>query len=337
MHGITVFMYEGAPDFPDAGIWWNLIERYKITILYTSPTALRMAIKNGDEWPHKYNLSSLKKLGSVGEPINPEVWSWYHNVIGDSRCPIADTWWQTETGGFMIARPTNATSTHKPGCATQPLQGIAPQVLDEHGLAVSPNTKGYLVITQPWPGMCAGIHNDPERFKEVYWSKFPGYYYTGDYAYKDQDGDFWLLGRADEVLNIAGHRVGTAEIESAAITHAMVAEAAAIGIIDSIKGEQAALFITLKQGVAQHAHLDDEIRRTVRAHIGAFVTPAQIYYVRQLPKTRSGKIMRRLLKKVLEGSSLGDVSTLDDAASIEEITSMFHALQKEMKTAIQSL
>lgn len=333
MHGLTVFMYEGAPDYPDAGIWWSLIEQYKITILYTSPTALRMAIKAGNQWPKKYDLSSLSKLGTVGEPINPEVWKWYHAIIGSSRCPIADTWWQTETGGFMIAS-IDKQATLKPGCATKPLSGIQADVVDEHGMSTEKNTKGYLVIKNPWPGMCIGIHNDPERFKQVYWSKFKGWYYTGDYAYKDTDGDFWLLGRADEVLNIAGHRVGTAEIESAALNHMMVAEAAAIGIQDSIKGEQAALFIALKQGYLGDTKTSEEIRSLVRNHIGSFVTPAHIYYVKQLPKTRSGKIMRRLLKGVLEDKSLGDISTLEDAASIEDIKLMYTSLKQDLQPIV---
>lgn len=335
MHGITIFMYEGAPDYPDAGIWWQLIEQYKITTLYTSPTALRMAIKAGDEWPNAYNLSSLKKLGSVGEPINPEVWKWYHAIIGKSRCPIADTWWQTETGGFMIAQPITSPTENKPGSATKPLHGITLAVLDEHGNIVTPYTKGYLVATQPWPGMCIGIYGDPERFKHVYWSKFPGYYYTGDFAYTDEEGDYWLLGRADEVLNIAGHRVGTAEIESAALNHTMIAEVAAIGIADEIRGEQAVLFITLKHGHTNTPSLNEEIRRTVRSHIGAFVVPSQVYYVRQLPKTRSGKIMRRLLKGILDGKSLGDVSTLEDGASLDEIKSIYSSLTKDLRSIIE--
>ncbi len=333
MHGLTIFMYEGTPDYPDASIWWSLIERYKITMLYTSPTALRMAIKAGDAWPNNHNLTSLRTLGTVGEPINPEVWKWYYTVIGKSRCAIVDTWWQTETGGFMIAPSAHtAHAALKPGSATKPLAGIDADVVTELGNPADCNTKGYLIIKQPWPGMCIGIYNDPERFKEVYWSKFSGYYYTGDYAYKDEDGFFWLLGRADEVLNIAGHRIGTAEIESAVLHHPMIAEAAAIGTTDAIKGEQATVFVTLKHGNTPTAMLPDEIRMTVRTHIGAFVIPAQIYFIRQLPKTRSGKIMRRLLKGILEGKSLGDVSTLEDQASIDEIKHMYESLRQELNT-----
>jgi acetyl-CoA synthetase len=331
MHGLTVFLYEGTPDYPDPGIWWSLIEQYKITILYTSPTALRMAIKAGDAWPKAHNLSSLSKLGSVGEPINPEVWKWYFTTIGASRCPVIDTWWQTETGGFMIApMATQPRADFRPGSAGKPLPGIAAHVLTEQGAPAGANEKGYLVIQEPWPGMCIGIYNDPERFKEVYWSKFKHVYYTGDYAYKDHEGNFWLLGRADEVLNIAGHRVGTAEIESAALQHAEVAEAAAIGIADEIRGEQVVLFVTLKQPHMPRPALDDEIRAMIRTHIGSFVTASRIYYVKQLPKTRSGKIMRRLLKGVLMGASLGDVSTLEDQASLDEVTAMYAVLQAEI-------
>ena len=290
-----------------------------------------MAIKAGDAWPNDYNLTSLRMLGSVGEPINPEVWKWYYAVIGASQCPVADTWWQTETGGFMIA-PSAPVPHHqrKSGSAMRPLAGINAAVVDEHGIEVAPNTKGYLIIQQPWPGMCGGIHNDPERFKQVYWSKFKGAYYTGDYAYKDVEGNFWLLGRADEVLNVAGHRIGTAEIESAALHHSMVAETAAIGIADAIKGEQAVLFVTLKAGCVPTQTLHEEIRATIRTQIGAFVVPAQIYYIKQLPKTRSGKIMRRLLKGIMDGKSLGDISTLEDQASLDEITVMYRALAQEV-------
>jgi acetyl-CoA synthetase len=332
MHGLTVFIHEGAPDYPDAGVWWSLIERHKVTKLYTSPTALRMAIKAGDVWPNKYDLSSLKILGTVGEPINPEVWKWYYTVIGKERCPIMDTWWQTETGGFMITPAAEADRTRlKPGSAGKPMPGIDADVVADDGTPVPANTKGYLVIKQPWPGMCIGIYNDNERFIQTYWSKFPGSYYTGDYAYKDQYGNFWLLGRADEVLNIAGHRIGTAEIESAALNHPLIAEAAAIGIADAIKGEQAVLFVTLKQGVLQSPAMNDEVRQTIRTHIGPFVAPAHIYYIKQLPKTRSGKIMRRLLKGILDGKSLGDVSTLEDQASLEEIKVMYEAVQRELQ------
>lgn len=335
MHGLTVVLYEGAPDYPHAGIWWSLIERYKISLFYTSPTALRMAIKAGDQWPHHYDLSSLSKLGTVGEPINPEVWKWYYTTIGASRCPIADTWWQTETGGFMIAPSSTVSHTHLvPGSAGTPLSAIDADVVSENGLSCTAGSKGYLVIKKPWPGMCIGIYKDNQRFQQTYWSKFKGWYYTGDYAYKDQTGNFWLLGRADEVLNIAGHRIGTAEIESAALHHSLVAEAAAVGTLDLIKGEQAVLFVTLKQGLYATETLPDEIRATIRKHIGSFVAPSRIYCIKQLPKTRSGKIMRRLLKGILEGKALGDVSTLEDQASLDEIKSMYNSVQQELQTVL---
>lgn len=333
MHGLTLFLHEGTLDYPDAGVWWSLIERHKINIFYTSPTALRMAIKAGDEWPNKYDLSSLSKLGTVGEPINPEVWKWYYTVIGKSGCSIVDTWWQTETGGFMIVpNAQSAGALLKPGSAGKPLEGIEADVFTADGVSAGNNTKGYLVIKEPWPGMCIDIYNDRQRFKHIYWSKFKGVYYTGDYAYKDADGDFWLLGRADEVLNIAGHRIGTAEIESAVLHHSMIAEVAAIGIADDIKGEQAVVFVTLKAGYLPTAAISSEIYTTIRTHIGSFVTPSRIYYIKQLPKTRSGKIMRRLLKGILDGKSLGDVSTLEDQGSLDEIKLMYNSLTQDLKS-----
>lgn len=494
IHGITLFMHEGAPDFPDFGIWWKLIEKYKINIFYTSPTALRMAIKAGDEWYEKYDLSSLRILGSVGEPINPEVWHWFFANIGKFKCPIIDTWWQTETGGFMIAprsadikkefkeinfknkslledqkifsidqkdldselkflpenesieffnesfantsesatkiNEENLKSNFKnnlskdkidnskniidiyeniliPGSATKPLPTIDANILDKDGKPVESGEKGYLVIEKPWPGMSLGIYDNPDGFKEIYLSKFPGFYYSGDYAYKDENGNFWILGRADEVLKLSGHRVGTAEIESAVVTHPQVSEAAAIGISDYVRGEQVVLFVTLKNkfnikekfdekfsdqsfekkenfdGKFQKhisdkeefnkenfdkknldkidkekldkenfdkldkekinkesldkkekfdkEKLDKEIIHIVRKSIGSFVAPQAIYYVEKLPKTRSGKIMRRLLKKILEGESLGDVSTLEDGGSIEEIKMQYETLKNIIK------
>lgn len=333
MHGVTTVIYEGAPDYPNPGIWWKIIEQCKVTIFYTSPTALRMAIASGDSWPQQHNLTSLKTLGTVGEPINPDVWKWYDTVIGGSRCPIIDTWWQTETGGFMIS-PTPQQRSFKPGSATKPLPGIHARVLNEQGEPVQPNTKGYLVITKPWPGMSIGIYGDQERFKQVYWSMFPNKYYTGDYAVQDDDGDFWLLGRADEVLNVAGHRIGTAEIESASVSHPAVAEAAAVGIPDPLRGEAILLFVTLKHGV----HADPTLRRNiiaqVRSHIGAFVIPQQIFFVKKLPKTRSGKIMRRILKGIVQGTQLGDLTTIEDEASVDEIKMYYDSLKTEMKNIL---
>ncbi|MBY0353607.1 acetate--CoA ligase [Candidatus Babeliales bacterium] len=327
--GLTSVMYEGAPDFPDPSSWWRLIEKYRVSIFYTSPTAIRMCIKYGDEWPAKFDLSSLKILGTVGEAINPEVWRWYHERIGANQCPIIDTWWQTETGGFLIA-PTAGLDLVllKPGSATLPLPTIEAEVVDAQGMAVPAGTKGYLVIKKPWPGMNIGIYNDPERFKEVYWSRFKGMYYTGDYARVDDDGYFWLLGRADEVVNVAGHRIGTAEIESAAVTLSMVAESAAIGVHDDIKGESIVLFAILKNSGVGHEHeIKQQIIKVVREHIGAFVVLRGVYFVDRLPKTRSGKIMRRLLKAVVEGSAIGDISTLEDGASLEEAKLAYSQLQ----------
>jgi len=324
LHGVTSIMHEGTPDYPDPGTWWSLIEKYKVSVLYTSPTALRLCKKFGNEWPKKYDLSSLQILGSVGEPINPEVWQWYHKIIGGGLCPVVDTWWQTETGGFMISpAPGRDLVKLKPGSATFPLPGIEADVVDEQGNSVPYETKGYLVIKKPWPGMTIGIHNAPERFKEVYWTKFPGKYYAGDYAMKDNEGYFWLLGRADEVLNIAGHRIGTAEVENAVVTLNAVAEAAAIGVKDEIKGEGIVLFVILQKGHDRTQELKQAIFAVIHRSIGRFVTPKGVYFVSKLPKTRSGKIMRRLLKAIVEGTSVGDVSTLEDETSIEEIKSAF--------------
>lgn len=337
MHGITSFVFEGAPDYPDPGIWWRLIQEQKITHFYTSPTALRMAMKAGDAWPARYDLSSLRLLATVGEPINPEVWKWYERIIGRGVCPIIDTWWQTETGGFMIAPITGRTIPLEPGSVTKPLPGIEAMIVDTHGNPVAPLTKGYLIITSLWPGMTIGIYGDAQRFKETYWSRFRSpagqpAYYTSDYAFKDQNGYYWLLGRSDEVLNMAGHNVGPAEIESAAITHPAVAEAATVGIAEPIRGEQAILFVVLKHGYSPEPHVADEIIKTVSTSIGSFAKPSAVHFVEKLPKTRSGKIMRRLLKNILEGGSLGDVSTLEDASSLEEVQEQYKALKPAILT-----
>lgn len=333
MHGVTMVIQEGTLDFPDAGRWWQLIERYKVSTFYTSPTALRMCIKYGNEFPEKYDLSSLKLLGSVGEPINPEVWQWYHSVIGHNRCPIVDTWWQTETGGFIIA-PTPGLSLVplKPGSATKALPGIDVAVVNEQGAPVTTGSKGYLVIRNPWPGMAVGILNDHERFKEVYWTKFPGMYYPGDYATQDSDGYFWLLGRADEVVNISGHRIGTVEVESAVIELDEIVEAAAIGINDELRGEAIVIFAIVNTGITTNDHLKELMKAKVHANIGKFITPKEIYFVSKLPKTRSGKIMRRLLKAVLEGSLTGDISTLEDETSMHEIQETYRQMKNCVAT-----
>jgi acetyl-CoA synthetase len=317
LHGITSVIFEGTPNYPDPGIWWKIIKKYKVSIFYTSPTALRMCKKAGDEWPQKYDLTSLKILGSVGEPINPEIWKWYHSIVGQEKCPIADTWWQTETGGFMIAPALgNGHVALKPGSATMPLPGIAAEVVDEKGNPVEEGTKGFLVINKPWPGITLGIFGDPGRFKEVYWSKFKNSYYSGDYAFKDSDGYFWLLGRADEVLTIAGHRVGTTEIENVVVELDFVAEAAAIGVPDEVKGEVLIVFATLKDSYKNGEQARKKVVNSIQKGIGKFVTPQEVYFVDKLPKTRSGKIMRRLLKAIISGQAIKDTSTLEDESAV---------------------
>jgi acetyl-CoA synthetase len=333
LHGITMFMFEGAPDWPDAGIWWKLIEKYKVNIFYTAPTAIRMAMKAGEQWVNAHNLSSLRVLGSVGEPINPEAWNWYNKYIGHEHCPIIDTWWQTETGGFMIA-PTAGKKLVplKAGSATMPMPGIEAAVVDHEGKDVPANTRGYLVIKKVWPGMSIGIHNAPERFKKAYFEFIKDVFYSGDYAIKDTDGYFWLLGRADEVLHVAGHRIGTAELESAALNHKAVAEAAAIGIADEIRGEKIILFVSLKDGYQPAETLAEEIKQTVRKYIGGFVTPSAVHFIQKFPKTRSGKILRRVFKCVLENKPLGDTSTMEDEASAQEIKNYYETIKQAVTT-----
>ena len=321
LHGATQIMYEGAPDFPDISRMWNILEKYNASIFYTTPTALRMFMKSGDEIPNSFDLSSLRLLGTVGEPINPEVWKWYYKTIGNERCPIIDTWWQTETGGMMISPlPGLETIPLKPGSGTLPIPGVDITVVDESGAEIPPNTKGYLVIKNPWPGMLLTLWGDDEKYKTVYWSKYPNCYYPGDYALKDNDGYLWLLGRADDVLKIAGHRIGTAELESCIVSDNDVAESAVCGIPDEIKGEVIIAFVVLKDGVAtDRIVLEKNLFSKIRADVGAIATPKQIFFVSKLPKTRSGKIMRRLLKSIGNGEKIGDVSTLDDASAVTEI------------------
>ena len=332
LHGATEVMYEGAPDFPDVSRIWKIIQKYKVTILYTTPTALRMSMKFGDDLPNSFDLSTLRLLGSVGEPINPEVWKWYFKIIGKEKCPIIDTWWQTETGGMMIsALPGLETISLKPGSGTLPIPGLNISVVDETGNDVPPNTKGYLVIKNPWPGMLLTLWGDDEKYRDVYWSKYKNCYYPGDYALKDTDGYFWLLGRADDVLKVSGHRIGTAELESCIVSHHDVAESAVCGIPDEIKGEAIIAFVVLKQNVTAEALiLEKELSIKIRTDIGAIATPKQIYFVTALPKTRSGKIMRRLLKAIANNEIIGDVSTLEDGAAVTEIQSAFDELQKSI-------
>ena len=321
LHGATQIMYEGAPDFPDMSRMWHILEKYRVSIFYTTPTALRMFMKFGDDIPNSFNLSSLRLLGTVGEPINPEVWRWYYKIIGKEKCPIIDTWWQTETGGIMISPlPGLETIPLKPGSATLPIPGVDISVVDEFGSEVPPNTKGYLIIKNPWPGMLLTLWGNDKKYKNVYWSKYSNSYYPGDYALKDSDGYLWLLGRADDILKIAGHRIGTAELESCIVSDHSVAESAVCGIPDEIKGEVIIVFAVLKDGVTiDKTILEKNLFNKIRSDIGPIATPKQIYFVSKLPKTRSGKIMRRLLKSIASGEKIGDTSTLDDPSAVDEI------------------
>jgi len=333
LHGATEIMYEGAPDYPDASRMWEILQKYKVTIFYTTPTALRMFMKFGDDIPNSFDLSSLRLLGTVGEPINPEVWRWYFKTIGKEKCPIIDTWWQTETGGLLISPlPGLETIPLKPGSGTRPIPGVNITVVDENGSDVSPNTKGYLVIKNPWPGMLLTLWGDDKKYKTVYWSKYEKYYYTGDYALKDEDGYLWLLGRADDILKVAGHRIGTAELESCIVSHNHVAESAVCGIPDDVKGEVIIAFVVLKNGVTKNSDdLEKELSDKIRNDIGAIATPKQIYFVSKLPKTRSGKIMRRLLKAIANNEKIGDVSTLEDSTAVTEVQTVFDEVQKSIK------
>lgn len=332
MHGATQVMYEGAIVYPTPARIWDLVEKYRISILYTTPTALRMFMKYGDGLPASKDLTSLRLLGTVGEPINPEVWEWYFRVIGKERCPIVDTWWQTETGGTLISPvPGLETVPLKPGSATRALPGINIAVVDEHGTELPPDTKGYLVVRDPWPGMLLSLWGDDEKYKTVYWSKYGHMYYPGDYATQDKDGYFWMLGRADDVLKVAGHRLGTAEIESGFVSHKAVAEAAVCGIPDDVKGESIIVFLVLREGVASSKELESELIAHIRKVVGPIASPDQVYFVSKLPKTRSGKIMRRLLKSVASNEKIGDVSTLEDEAAVNEVRQAFDDLQQTIR------
>ncbi|MEO0083855.1 MAG: acetate--CoA ligase [candidate division WOR-3 bacterium] len=310
MLGVTSMLYEGAPDYPDPGRWWRMIEREKVTVFYTSPTAIRMHMRYGEQYAQKYNLSSLRLLGSVGEPINPEAWRWYYKYIGGERCPIMDTWWQTETGHILIT-PLPITPL-KPGSATKPFPGVKASVFNQDGKPIKPNENGFAVLLAPWPGMLRTLYKDPERYKQVYWSRFPGVYLTGDSCTIDEDGYFWFRGRADEVLNVAGHRLGTAEVESALVAHPAVAEAAVIGIPHEVKGDVPKAYVTLKVGYKPSEELAKELKDWVGKEIGPIARPEEIEFRDKLPKTRSGKIMRRLLKAEALGKPVGDISTLEE-------------------------
>jgi len=319
-NGATSLMYEGAPNWPEPDRFWRIIAKYGVSILYTAPTAIRAFMKWGVEWPKKHDLSSLRLLGSVGEPINPEAWMWYHEFIGGKRCPIVDTWWQTETGGIMITPLPGATPT-KPGSATLPFFGVCPEVVDDKGKAVPRNSGGKLIIRKPWPSMLRGIWGDKKRFKETYWNEVKGSYFTGDGCRQDEDGYFWIVGRIDDVLNVAGHRIGTAEVESALVSNQKVAEAAVVGRPDELKGQALVAFVTLKTGVHATPELREELRQHVGKEIGPVAKPDDIRFAEALPKTRSGKIMRRLLKQVASGIEIkGDTTTLEDFNVIAKLS-----------------
>jgi acetyl-CoA synthetase len=322
--GLSLVMYEGAPEYPDPSRVWRIIEDYGVTKFYTSPTLLRLLMKYGDEYPNKFDLSTLKILGSVGEPINPEVWKWYYSVIGKERCPISDTWWQTETGGFMLSpAPGLELAPMKPGSATFPLPGVDPLIVDEDGKPVPHGVKGYLTIRKPWPGMLMTLFKDEERYQNYYWCKYPKsdqpLFYTGDYAIQDADGYYWLLGRSDDVLKVAGHRLGTIELEDTLLSHPSVAESSVIGKSDAIKGEVPVGFVVLKNGQMPSKQLAEELKKHVRNIIGPVATFNSIYFVQGLPKTRSGKIMRRIVKAIVEGQTVGDVTTLEDKSAVDYI------------------
>ena len=314
----TSVMYEGAPNHPDEARFWDMIERYQVTQFYTAPTAIRAFMKWGEHHPEKHELDSLKLLGTVGEPINPEAWVWYHEVIGGGRCPIVDTWWQTETGGIMISPLPGATTT-KPGSATFPLPGISADVVDDSGNSVGIPGGGYLVLDEPWPSMLRGIWGDDERYRQTYWSRFPGRYFAGDGAKRDEDGYFWLLGRVDDVMNVAGHRISTTEVESALVSHPSVAEAAVVGRHDEQTGQAIAAFVTVRGGIEGDEELAKELRDHVAKMISPIAKPASLLFTHDLPKTRSGKIMRRLLKDIAEDKQLGDTTTLADASVVDSI------------------
>jgi acetyl-CoA synthetase len=312
-------MFEGAPDFPQFDRWWRIIEKYRISIFYTAPTAIRALIRQGDKWPEAHDLSSLRLLGSVGEPINPAAWEWYHRVIGGGRCPIVDTWWQTETGSIMIAAMPGAIPL-KPGSGTLPLPGIICDIVDLAGNPVGDDKEGFLIIKKPWPSMIRNIWGDPERFKEQYWTRVPGMYFTGDAARRDADGYYWILGRVDDVMNVSGHRLSTMEVESALVHHPAVAEAAVVGKPHEITGQAICCFVTLKKGDWDHEALGKELRQWVAHEIGGFARPEEIRFSDALPKTRSGKIMRRLLREVVTTKTVaGDVTTLEDFSVVTKL------------------
>jgi len=323
VNGATTLMYEGAPDWPRRDRFWEIVERYGVTVLYTAPTAIRAFMKWGTEHLEKHDLSTLRLLGSVGEPINPEAWMWYHEHVGAKRCPIVDTWWQTETGAIMIT-PLPGVTVTKPGSATIPFPGIAAELVDSGGKPLA-RGGGFLTIAQPWPSMLRTVYGDDRRYQETYWSRFAGRYFAGDGAKVDEDGYWWVLGRVDDVLNVAGHRIGTMEVESALVDHPAVAEAAVVGKAHDLKGQALAAFVTLKEGHRGDAALRDELKAHVAQKIGAIARPDDILFAADLPKTRSGKIMRRLLRDVAEGRALGDTTTLADPAAVSRLKEQYES------------
>jgi len=320
-NGTTSVLYEGSPDYPQPDRMWRLIEKYRINILYTSPTAIRAFVRHGDQWPNAHDMSSLRLLGSVGEPINPAAWEWYYKTIGKERCPIVDTWWQTETGGMMIA-PMPGAVPLKPGSGTLPMPGVLAEVVDLEGKPVPENREGFLIVRRPWPGIARTIWRDPERYKQQYWERIPGVYMTGDAARRDEDGYYWILGRVDDVMNVSGHRLSTMELESALVRHPAVAEAAVVGKPHEITGQAVACFVTLKKGDWNHTELAEDLRKWVAHEIGSFAKPEQIRFTDALPKTRSGKIMRRLLREIVTSNAVtGDVTTLEDLSVVTRLAS----------------
>jgi acetyl-CoA synthetase len=331
LEGMTEVMYEGSPNYPEPDRWASIIERYHVTKLYTSPTAIRGWMKFGDEFPKRHDLSSVSLMHSVGEPINPEAFRWFHRIVGQNKILFGSTWWMTETGGIMISHiPGKAAVPMKPGTNGLPIFGINADVLDDKGNPQKTGERGYLVIKKPWPGMSLTIYRNPRRYKEVYFSKFPGCFYAGDYAVKDSDGYFWILGRADEVIKVAGHGLGTYELESAIVHHSAVAEAIVVGVPDELKGEVPVAFVILKTGNTPNERLHQEINSMVREKIGHIASLKDVYFVTKLPKTHSAKIMRRVVKAVLMGNPIGDVTTLEDGASVLEIKNAYSELKKEI-------
>jgi acetyl-CoA synthetase len=318
--GATSIMFEGVPTYPDPGKYWEIVEKFKVSVFYTAPTVIRLLTKYGEKWPRRYDLGSLRLLGSVGEVINPEAWHWYHKNIGQGKCPVVDTWWQTETGGVLIA-PIPGAIPAKPASAGVPFPGIVPLIIKDTGKKARLNEGGYLVITEPWPGMMQGVYGEPQRFKNTYFSQFPGMYFTGDGAKKDKDGYYWLMGRVDDVINVSGHRLGTAEIESAIVANSNVAEAAIVGYPHDVKGDGIYAFVSLKSGVEESEELKKKLIDQVRKDIGPIATPDKIQFTNTLPKTRSGKIMRRILRKIAAGdiTDLGDLSTLAERSCVDVI------------------